>query len=389
MDKFVDYSLRFNRRKQLDKNGEAPIEIRTYQNGEATYRTIGISITPEGWNVDKKLPKDYHIKRNCETLIHELKTFESDFRIKKGRFSLSDFKYQHAPEPAPQPKNVSFTKFYADQLEAEKALKQPSWRTRKLSLEYFKEFRSEVRFDEVNYALIQHFDFFLNKKKLHTNTIAKHHKHLRKYIIQAIKSRLILPQDNPYIDFTIKKFPFESQYCTEEELKRLEELTFGPNERMLERCRDMFLFGCYTGLRFNDVYKIKANHFHYTNDGLILKYQANKTNKFGEKYLFSLFDGKPQTIAIKYMPNNDDALFKGLTNPKVNLNLKSLAKRAKINKPLRFKDSRDTFGTMLSDKGASMNVIKDEMQHSYITTTQKYLHLNAEMKKQELNKIKW
>jgi integrase len=388
MEKFADYSLRFNRRNKLDKDGKASIEVKIYLNGKATNHSTGIRIKPEEWNEEKKRPKDNFLNRNCETLIQDLKTFEVNIRSAKGQFRLSDFQYQHTPEPTPQPKNLSFTKFYADQLEAEKALKQPSWRTRKLSLEYFKEFRSEVRFDEVNFALVQSFDFFLNNKKLHTNTIAKHHKHFRKYIIQAIKSRLILPQDNPYIDFSVNKIPFKSQFCTEEELQRLEELTFEPNERMLERCRDMFLFGCYTGLRFNDVYKLKAKHFHHTNEGLILEYQANKTNKFGEKYLFSLFDGKPQTIATKYMPNNDDALFKGLTNPKVNLNLKALAKRAKINKPLRFKDSRDTFGTILISK-APINVVRDEMQHSFITTTQKYLHLTPAMKKQELNKIKW
>ena len=388
MDEFVRYSLLFNRKNSIDSRGEAPIEIRMYQNGDTKLKSTGLSITPAGWSVEKKRPKDNSLNRNCETLIQELKKFESDFRIKNGRFNIKDFHYQHTPEPIPQPKNVSFTKFYADQLEGEKALKQESWRTRRLSFQYFKEFRPEVRFDEVSFTLVQQFDFFLNNKKLHTNTIAKHHKHFRKYIIQAIKSRLILPQDNPYIDFTVNKVPFKSQFCTEEELQRLEELTFEPNERMLERCRDMFLFGCYTGLRFNDVYKLKCKHFHRTNEGLILEYQANKTNKFGEKYLFSLFNGKPQTIATKYMPNNDDALFKGLTNPKVNLNLKALAKRANINKPLRFKDSRDTFGTILISK-APINVVRDEMQHSFITTTQKYLHLTPSMKKQELNKIKW
>ena len=171
MDKFIEYSLRFNRRKRLDKDDKAFIEVRMYNNGIATYHSTGISILPEGWNIEKNLPKDNHIKRNCETLIQELKSFESNFRIKKGQFRLSDFQYQHAPEPTPQPKNVSFTKFYADQLEAEKALKQPSWRTRKLSLDYFKEFRPEVRFDEANYLLIYNFNLFLSTKKLYINTI--------------------------------------------------------------------------------------------------------------------------------------------------------------------------------------------------------------------------
>ena len=389
MDKFVEYSLRFNRKKNLDSHGKAPIEIRLYLNRVAKYKGTGLSIVPEGWNNQKNIPKDSLINRNCETLIQELKKFESDYRIKNGRFALTDFQYYHTPQPILPPKSESFTKFYTDQLEAEKSLKQPSWRTRKLSLEYFKEFRPEVRFDEVNYLLVYNFDLFLNTKKLHINTIAKHHKHLRKYIIQAVKVRKILPQDNPYShDFTVSKVPFKSQFCTEEELQRLEELTFENNERMLERCRDMFLFGCYTGLRFNDVYKIKAKHFHTTQKGLELEYQANKTHKFGSSPIWLLFEGRPEKIALKYMPINEDALFMGLTNPKVNLNLKALAKRAKINKPLMFKDSRDTFGTIMGMK-VPINVLRVLMQHSFITTTQKYMHLTPEMIKQELGKIIW
>ena len=164
MNEFVRYSILFNRKNSIDLRGEAPIEIRMYQNGETKIKGTGLSITPDGWNVEKKRPKDNSLNRNCETLIQELKKFESDFRIKNGGFNIKDFHYQHTPEPIPQPKNVSFTKFYADQLEAEKALKQPSWRTRKLSLEYFKEFRPEVRFDEVNYLLVYNFNLFLNTK---------------------------------------------------------------------------------------------------------------------------------------------------------------------------------------------------------------------------------
>ncbi|MEA5402164.1 site-specific integrase [Arcicella sp. DC2W] len=388
MEQCIEYSLRFNRKNHLNKDGKAPVEIRMYQSGKARYKQTGFSVTPDRWDSEKQQPKDKAIKRNCQTLIHELQTFESDFRITNKGFTLKDFDCQNSKVPEPPLKQVSFTQFYTDQLEAERALKQPSWRTRKLTLDYFKEFCVDVKFSEVKYSMIQKFEFFLNTKSLHTNTIAKHHKHIRKYIIQAIKSRLILPQDNPYNDFSVNKSPFKSQFCTEEELKRLEELTFNANEKMLERCRDMFLFGCYTGLRFNDVYKLKPSHFHNTNEGLILEYQANKTSKFGEKYLFKLFAGKPQMIALKYMPLNNTTLFKGLTNPKVNLSLKALAKQANINKPLRFKDSRDTFGTIMISK-APITVVKDEMQHSYLTTTQKYLHLTPEMKKQELSKIKW
>jgi len=55
MEKFTNYSLRFNRRNKLDKDGKASIEVRIYLKVKATNNSTGISITPEGWNADKNL----------------------------------------------------------------------------------------------------------------------------------------------------------------------------------------------------------------------------------------------------------------------------------------------------------------------------------------------
>ena len=158
---------------------------------------------------------------------------------------------------------------------------------------------------------------------------------------------------------------------------------------MLERCRDMFLFGCYTGLRFSDVYKIRPSHLLETSEGLELDYKADKTNKFGQKFLYLLFEGKPETIARKYMnTENDKPLFKGLANPKVNTALKTIAKMANVQKETKFKDSRNTFANIMGLL-VPMNVLQDEMQHKKLSTTQGYLKNNPELKKQALSKINW
>ena len=395
--KFTEFSLRFDRRNQLDPNDltiTGLIEIRMYYDGKAKYKSTGYRITSDQWNKRKQIPKDALMLRNIETLIGELKTFESNYRAVNKTWNLDYFKQKDKTIPESPQKNVSFTDFFKEQLEGEKALKQPSLRTRKLSFEYFKKFRENVRFDEVNYHLIQSFDLFLHAqkasgRKLHLNTIQKHHKHVRKYVLQAIKHRYIATIDNPYLDFKAPSQPFESNYVTWEELQRIEELTFEKGESMLERCRDMFLFACYTGLRYNDVYKIRPSHLFETSEGLDLNYQANKTKKFGIKHLHILFKGRPQTIARKYMSVDDDkTLFKGLANPKVNTNLKIIAKRANVPKAIKFKDSRNTFA---NEGGVlmPMNMLQDEMQHSMLSTTQGYFKNNPEQKKQVLSKINW
>ena len=294
--KFTQFSLIFDRKNQInltDITSTALIEIRMYYDGKASYKSTGYRITSDQWNKKKGIPKDDLMLRNIETLISELKTFESNYRAVNKTWSLDYFKQKDKPIQEPPQKNVSFIDFFKAQLDGEKALKQPSLRTRKLSFDYFKKFRENVRFDEVNYPLIRAFDSFLHAqkasgRKLHLNTIQKHHKHVRKYVLEAIKHRYIAPIDNPYLSFKAPSQPFESNFLTWEELQRFEGLTFEKKDSMLERCRDMFLLACYTGLRFNDVYKIRTSHLNETSEGLELNYQANKTKKFGQKFLYQI-----------------------------------------------------------------------------------------------------
>jgi integrase len=386
---FVDYSLRFNRKNQLNANGEAVIQVRMYLNGQTRYYSTGIYINPSEWNTKKNLPKDHITLKKVNQLILQLETYETDYRKEHTRFTLDNFDDFGKPITQANPINTSFSKFMIEQHQAEKVLNQSSWRVRRLSIDLFREYKPEVAFSEINYSLIEGFEYFLCGKKLHTNTRAKHHKHIKKYILRAIKDDFIQQKANPYLIFKPSKQDSKSEFLTREEIERFEKIKFNEKEVFEEKVRDMFLFGVYTGLRFMDIYKLKKSNFMEESDGLILDYQAGKTLKHGKKYLNILFGGKGNAIAHKYMPEDDSkTLFKGCTNPKVNKALKTLSKRARIPKALCFKDSRDTFGTQLISK-ASASVVQSEMQHSSLAQTQKYIHLSDEMKKQELSKIKW
>ena len=396
--KFTRFRLVFDRKNQVnpkDKDSTGIIEIEMSLNGQRKLSTTHFKVTSDQWNKKKAVPKDATILRNIQLMISEYQNFESEFRAVHKSFKLNDFKRKGETIQEPAPKNISFTDFYKEQLEAERPLNQASFRNRLKTYEYFKKFKDQVRFDELNYSLIKSFDLFLHSGKasgckLHLNTINKHHKNLRKNVLEAIKNRYIIGLDNPYNDFKPSSQPYESNYLTWEELQRFEDLQFTAKESLLERCRDMFLMASYTGLRYMDVYKIRPSHILETSEGLELDFQANKTKKFGQKFLYLLFDGKPQILAKKYIEKsvNDNPLFKGLTNPKVNKALKIIAKMAGVHKATKFKDSRNTFANYLLTK-VPMNVVQDEMQHSNLSTTQGYLKNNPELKKQALSKINW
>jgi integrase len=387
---FVDYSLRYNRKNQLNTNGEAVIQVRMYLNGQTRYYSTGIYINPSEWNLKKNLPKDHITLKKTTQLILQLETYETDYRKEHTRFTLENFDDFGKPITQATPINTSFSKFMTDKHQAEKVLNQSSWRVRRLSIELFRAYKPEVAFLELNNSLIEGFEYSLRAKKLHTNTIEKHHKHIKKYILKAITDGFILQKDNPYLIFKPSKQESKRQGLAHEELGRFEKLTFGEKEVFEEKVRDMFLFGVYTGLRFMDIYRLKNVNFLEDSEEFILDYQAGKTLKHGKNYLNIMFGGKGKVIANKYMPEDDSiTLFKGCTNPKVNKVLKTLAKRARIPKSLCFKDSRNTFVIELMLKGVPLSVIQELTQHSSLAQMQHYIKLSGEMTKNELSKIKW
>ena len=116
---------------------------------------------------------------------------------------------------------------------------------------------------------------------------------------------------------------------TWEELTRLREFEIPPAKQSLDRVRDVFLFQCFTRLRYSDVYNlrrsdIKEDHIEVTtiktSDSLVI--ELNKHSKaILEKY---------QDVVFEY-----DKALPVITNQKMNEYLKELAELAGINGPIR------------------------------------------------------
>lgn len=238
---FVDYSLRYNRKNQLNANGEAVIQVRMYLNGQTRCYSTGIYINPSEWNAKKNLPKEHTTLKKVNQLILQLETYETDYRKEHKGFRLENFDDFGKPITQAPTVNTSFSKFMTEQLQAEKVLNQSSWRTRRLAIDLFRAYKPNVEFSEINYSLIEGFEYFLRAKKLHTNTIEKHHKSIKKYILRAIKDDFILQKTNPYLIFKPSKEDSKSEFLTREEIERFEKIKFNEKEVFEEKVRDMFV----------------------------------------------------------------------------------------------------------------------------------------------------
>ena len=106
-------------------------------------------------------------------------------------------------------------------------------------------------------------------------------------------------------------------YLTDEELNDLVTLNLSKDPR-LDRVRDLFLIGCYTGLRFSDYTQLRPTNITY--GGTILSVTTQKTRSRGAIPL----NANVLAILAKY----DGVPPPAMSNQKFNAYLKELAQRA-------------------------------------------------------------
>ena len=113
----------------------------------------------------------------------------------------------------------------------------------------------------------------------------------------------------------------ENIYLNESELTAIYNLD--KLSKQLEKVRDMFLIGCYTGLRYSDLIRLTKDNI--TSDNTI-KIKTQKTEKIIDVPIHS----HVQQIFEKY----DYQLPKPISNQKYNEYIKDVMKIAKINEPI-------------------------------------------------------
>jgi site-specific recombinase XerD len=183
--------------------------------------------------------------------------------------------------------------------------------------------RYKLSFEAIDFDFYNRFsDYLLNDCKLLTNTYGKQIKTLKTFLNIATEKGV-----NKNLIFKNKLFrapdeQVEHIYLTSEELDKLYHMEFD-KKKYLERVRDMFLIGCYTGLRFSDFTQLKSENLKQTKDGLQLNV---KTIKTGQKVVIPI-NSRVKAIWKKY----DGVMPRAISNQKMNDYLKELGEEAEIN----------------------------------------------------------
>lgn len=195
---------------------------------------------------------------------------------------------------------------------------------------HLEDFDKELTFEALTEnKLTEYVNFLRETKNLRNSTIGKQVGFLKWFLRWCKKkgynTNIAFETFKPKLKTTQKKVIF----LTWAELTKLREYQIPVLKKYLERVRDVFLFQCFTGLRYSDVFNlkrsdIKDNHIEITTvktaDSLIIELN-NHSKSILDKY--------------KDIPFENDKVLPVITNQKMNEFLKELGELAEINEPIR------------------------------------------------------
>ena len=213
---------------------------------------------------------------------------------------------------------------------------------------------------------IKEFHIFL-LEKMGQNSCSKHLKLLKKIINIAVANSYMT--FNPFAPYKVERTPIEIEFLTEEELRRI--INFDTPLPRLEKAKDMFLFGCFTGLAYIDIKTLTREHFESDGSGRIwIKKKRIKTGVLSRIPLLPM----AKMILDKY--KDSDKLIPIQDPADINKYLKDIAILCNINKRITFHTSRHTFAsTVTLANNISLEVVAKMMGHTNTRMTTHYAKL--------------
>ncbi len=245
----------------------------------------------------------------------------------------------------------------------------------------------DLEIQKLDYEFMADYEFWLKTvSKCSHNTTMKYLANFKKIVLICIKKGWLTR--DPFYAYKMSKHEVDRQALTASELQIVSNKDFG--EGRLSLVRDIFLFCCYTGLAYADVYKLKRSEIIEGIDKerwLVIKRQ--KTDSPSRIPLLPMalnilgkYNDHPQCI-------NNDRLLPVLSNQKMNSYLKEIADLCEIGKNITFHLARHTFATTVTlTNGVPIESVSKMLGHRNIKATQLYAKIVDKKISDDMRRLK-
>ena len=388
-------TIYFGLKNRKDKNGMSPIMMIIGANGERAEFQTGRKIAPENWDSGKQQAKGKTAEAKLlNAYINQLrnKVYLKEIELMQRGYLITARLLRDAVIDKVEALNEKTLFQVLEEHNGEqkklvgngvsKATYFISEYTDRLLKEYVKQKykREDLFLRELNLSFIQSFHTFLKiDKGMAQNSSTKHLKLLKKIINMAVANSYITY--NPFTTYKIEREPVEIDFLDEEELRKI--INFDTPLPRLERAKDMFLFGCFTGLAYIDIKTLAPEHFEKDSAGRIwIKKKRVKTGVLSRIPLLPI----AKLILDKYkggeklLPIQDPA--------DINKYLKDIAILCGIKKRICFHTSRHTFAsTVTLANNISLEVVSKMLGHTNTRMTTHYAKLIDKCIGEQMDKL--
>ena len=331
-------NVRFNLTNVTEKNALIRVVFRYGIPSQRLAYSTEENVLPQYWDNDKqrvKKIKGYDSER-INTRLSEIESavlkIYGNYEMNKSKLSLEDFRKEldiAQGKTERQFKDTSLFAFIEDFITNRKSnpefapLSITKYKQVFTHLKNFaKEKRRKIDFDNIDLAFFDDFTKYLYSKQFAQNYCEKLVSTLKVFLNDATERGY-----NSNMAFKSKKFSISKEdvnniYLSESELSNIYNIDLSNNPR-LDRVRDLFIIGCYTGLRFSDLSNLKPENITSKDGRDLIVLKTQKTNQNVAIPLHPFVKG----ILEKY----NGIPPKALTKQKMNDYLKEVAQLAELN----------------------------------------------------------
>lgn len=245
-----------------------------------------------------------------------------------------------------------------------------------------KAFRPEIPFYTLSPDFADDFKAYLDKNVRSLNTRWARHKDVKTYL--ALARRAKIKFEDPYDGFRNQDEPGKWRPVPPDELRKLEayyHLCAPTSAHRRVLCK--FLFSCKSSLRLGD-----------------LK-QLAKARLDGNRLTFEMQKGWSKSLRATMLPLTRQALsyladavqeegsggFRDYADQYSNRMLTAIGQLLGLSARLHHHAGRETFATEFIRAGGKVEILQKLMNHSKISTTMKYVHVDDAMKQAEIDRL--
>ena len=379
----IRYRLVYNRKKHLNKQGTALVQVEASLNQRKIYFKTNIYIKPEHWDKRTSQVIGHPQANDLNSMLFEFVLYLQGIELalwKRGvPATLSLLKDAMKKN---RPINITFPIFakeYVQHSDRRESTKENLFTT----ITVLQEFRPGLDFKDITYTFLKDFEVYLREKGNGINTVAKHLRQLRTLVNEAINQGYIHADAYPFRKFKIKQEKGSHEFLTPDELKKLENLEV--HDLKLRHVLDAFLFCCYVGLRFSDFCQLTPSNFIRVNGKRWLHFKSIKTGIELRLPLHLLFEGK----ALAILDRNCITEFASLgSNSEVNKALSVITSMARIKKHVTYHTARHTCATLLIHQGVPITTVQRLLGHTSVKTTEIYSEILSSTIVRDLKAVK-